>query len=574
MTAGEPLDNGVFETYTLKVGQADARFTITENGQTILFDADEDEVVDSLNTILEGREIERNADGAISIDTFAVTHLDQDHVGRLGPLRQNGYTIQNVIEPDNDRFDTYVPGEEESKERVSEFVMGMYDSELAAHDIDTVTQVSKGDNKSIDSDTELRVLAPPDTDESVDVTRVSTGSDVNLPPIQANENGAVYKLDGEHSALFMGDMQDKSDHYGESWLIQQHDKDEIDLSADVLFVAHHGSNNATSEAFLDRVEPELAIISSDFGEQHGHPHDEVLKNLSDHDVAVSWTAGHGTLRTDLDGETTRPEPTTDLGTTDAADLAALKYYCRDHDVSPDRIAALTPDHLPEETPEWVADAAPMLVETPEEIVDTAITNAETVEEVRNTLDATPDTHDQLREAVQDDRDEHVTTKADVKRNREAYFSAKRAEDAYGRLPLHTRFRANLPKRYGGIDHPLEDVPDPEEIDGPRDVSEVPKAVRKPSAAEQRERGEVVVWDLATAEEAADQAVDTAETSEGVCRSLRETPGAHKDFLHAIETPNAHEANKPDTDLDDLLERTNDRERTSEQTTDRDASLSL
>lgn len=65
--ADEPLDNGVFESYTLKVGQADARFTITENGQTILFDADEDEVVDSLNTVLEERDVERNDDGTVSM---------------------------------------------------------------------------------------------------------------------------------------------------------------------------------------------------------------------------------------------------------------------------------------------------------------------------------------------------------------------------------------------------------------------------------------------------------------------------------------------------------------------------
>lgn len=78
-------------------------------------------------------------------------------------------------------------------------------------------------------------------------------------------------------------------------------------------------------------------------------------------------------------------------------------------------------------------------------------------------------------------DEHVTTKADVKRNRNAYFSAKRAERAYRQLPLHKRLRSNLPNRFGGIDHPLDDVPASEDIDGPRDVSNLPKAVRKPAA---------------------------------------------------------------------------------------------
>lgn len=48
--------------------------------------------------------------------------------------------------------------------------------------------------------------------------------------------------------------------------MQQHDDpgSDVDLAVDVLFVAHHGSANATSEEFLKRVDPEFAIISSDF----------------------------------------------------------------------------------------------------------------------------------------------------------------------------------------------------------------------------------------------------------------------------------------------------------------------
>lgn len=318
---------------------------------------------------------------------------------------------------------------------------------LEKHSIDTVSQVSTRESISVDSDTDISVLAPPDTEDSIDVTRASTGSDVNLPPIRPNENSAVYKIEDERSALFMGDVQDKSDHYGESWLIQEHDdpEDDLDLDADVLVVSHHGSNKATSKEFLERINPEMALISSGLNNtytsenQHdAHPHDTTLERLHDRDIEVYWTAGHGTTRTDLDSDGARPESTTNLDTTDAADLAALKYYCREHDVSPERIAALTPEHLPEETPEWVADSAPMLVETTEELLDTAITNAESVEDIRQTLGATPDAHDQLYETVQADREEHVTTTADVERNRNEYFNAKRKERNYRRLPLHTR----------------------------------------------------------------------------------------------------------------------------------------
>lgn len=579
MSAGnERLDNGELELHSLNVGQADAAVVITEEGQIILNDADEDKIVDELGAVLADRTIERTADGNIPL-TFATTHLHQDHIKGLETLGLSEYEVTHAIQPDESRIEIYDAETEDVEDGISKEMFQKYISDLETLGVEKITPVSCGDTVPIHSDATLSVLAPPATSDSVDVTRVSTGADVNLPSERLNENSAVYKLEGERSALFMGDVQDKSDHYGESWLIQQHDNPEndVNLSADVLFVAHHGSANATSEEFLERVDPERAIISSDFGEQHGHPTDEVLKNLHDQDVAVSWTAGHGTLRTDLNSETARSEPTTDLGTTNAADLAALKYYCREHDVSPEQIEALTPDHLPDETPEWVAESAPMMVETLGETVDAAIANSETVEDVRHTLEATPDAHDQLREGVQADRDEHVTTRADVKRNREAYFSAKEKERDYKRLPLHTRLRANLPTRFGGINHPLNDVPSSDNIDGPRKVEEVPRAVRHQPAAEHRANGEIgkaMATYLHEAEEAADTAVDTTETRETLCRRLRDTPGAHQDFLYAIETPDAHEKNKPDRDQSESLEQSNQREQTNEQPLDQDSSLSL
>lgn len=46
---GDPLDNGVFETQTLSVGQADARLSITEEGGVILIDANTEKVAEELD---------------------------------------------------------------------------------------------------------------------------------------------------------------------------------------------------------------------------------------------------------------------------------------------------------------------------------------------------------------------------------------------------------------------------------------------------------------------------------------------------------------------------------------------
>jgi competence protein ComEC len=535
---GEPLDNDVWETHTLDVEQADARVIITGGGNTVLVDADKKQVVEGLNTVFNGRDVERTSDGKIPLDVCIVTHIDEDHTDGLEQLRE-GYHVGQVVQPDSSRFDVYGPETEGQKEGVAERVLMDYKENLEELDVETITQVSSGDKVQINSDTDINVLGPPDSEDVVDVTRVSTGAEVNLPPIRSNENGAVYKLEGDRSALFMGDVQDKSDHYAESWLIQQHDDPESDvnLDADVLFVGHHGSANATSAEFLERVDPELAVISSDLGEKFDHPRDEVLENSHKHDVEVYWTAGHGSIRTDLD-EALTTEQTTDLETTAAADLAALKHYCGEQEVSPEEVETLAPGNLPEETPEWITEA-PMIAETSEEIADAAITNAETVEEVRQTLEDSPDAAAHLRDVVQTDRRDIVPSHEELKANRQAYKTAKKAQK--WEPTLGQRLRMSLPNRFGGIDPPYQDVPVPEEIDGPQYPGDIPEAAKGNTAAEVREMSLYSPpQNLVEAEKTANRAVKTAENTSEVCQELRKTHGAHKDFLYASKTANAHE----------------------------------
>ncbi len=586
--SGEGLDNGELELYNLDVGQADATVIITEEGQIVLNDADEEEVVDELETVLADRTVERTENGNIPL-VFAATHFHQDHIKGLENLSFHDYEVSHAIYPDLNRVEILDDRADESDNGVNEGNIKDFKNYLDRLGVEKYTEVSRGDIVPINSTADLTVLAPPDADGSVDVTRPETGANVNFRAKQPNENGAVYKLESERSALFMGDIQDDSHHHAESWLMQQHDNPENDvtLHTDILLAGHHGSTHATSEEFLDRVDPEAAIISSGLDNtytsenQHdAHPHDATLKRLHERDVDVYWTAGHGTTRTDLDSDGARPEPTTDLETTDAADLAALKYYCREHEIDPKTVGVLPPDNFPEETPAWAIDAAPMIADTQEQFIDEGIENAASVEDLRQTLDPTPDAHDQLREAVQADREAYVTTKADVTRNKEAYFEAVEREQAYERLPLHTRLRANLPTRFGGIEHPLTDGLSSDEMDAlPRNIEDVPKAVRNDPAAKLRAEGDFVDnWSrsLLRAETAADTAVDDAHTPHELCRHLRDTPGAHQDFLYAIDTPDAHEQNKSEKGIDDLLERTNQRERTEEQTHthDQDASLGL
>ena len=47
----------------------------------------------------------------------------------------------------------------------------------------------------------------------------------------------------------------------------------------MLKVAHHGSKNSTTPAFLARVNPSVVIISAGSENRYGHPHPDVVARL-------------------------------------------------------------------------------------------------------------------------------------------------------------------------------------------------------------------------------------------------------------------------------------------------------
>lgn len=106
---------------------------------------------------------------------------------------------------------------------------------------------------------------------------------------EPNANSVVVRLDyGDFSILLPGDAEEQTE--------QRMLTKDLELKAAILKVAHHGSKYATSEAFLRRVQPEVAIISDGEWNRYGHPAQVVLDRLKAANVKV--------YRTDLQGEIT------------------------------------------------------------------------------------------------------------------------------------------------------------------------------------------------------------------------------------------------------------------------------
>jgi competence protein ComEC len=76
---------------------------------------------------------------------------------------------------------------------------------------------------------------------------------------------------GEVSFLLTGDIERAS----EMRLVASG----VDLRATVLKVPHHGSHTSSTDAFLDAVRPEVAVVATGTQNRYGHPHPEVMARL-------------------------------------------------------------------------------------------------------------------------------------------------------------------------------------------------------------------------------------------------------------------------------------------------------
>lgn len=229
-----------FATYFLDVGQGDCAVVITPWRKVIVVDTGGLKSFDTGANILVPflRSV-----GKKSIDYLVLSHYDNDHVGGLKGLLRN-VRVQNIVLP---------------QERVTEVSEGFY--ELCKQNSARKLMAQEGMDISIDG-AKLEILGVGD---------IKT---------KGNEASTVARISyAGKSVLFTGDMDMKREN-----------EFSANPRADVLKVAHHGSKSSSSENFLKRVSPSIAVISVARNNMYGHPHKNVLTNLSG--------AGSRILRTD------------------------------------------------------------------------------------------------------------------------------------------------------------------------------------------------------------------------------------------------------------------------------------
>lgn len=234
LTASLPED--ALHVHVIDVGKADA-ILLESPDANVLVDCGTAEAAEDVLRYLAARGIDR-------LDAVWISHPDDDHCGGLPAVLQT------------------VPADAVVESPVGESISGM----TALPQAVPLRRAAVGERYAYGAMT-FEVLGPlQDYAES-------------------NNDSTVFRLqyDG-FTMLFCGDMEARAEHD----LLE----DGAALRADVLKVAHHGSDTSTSAALLEAVQPRYAVISS--GEDRSMlPRNAVLQRLH--------TAGAEIFRTDTDG---------------------------------------------------------------------------------------------------------------------------------------------------------------------------------------------------------------------------------------------------------------------------------
>lgn len=91
------------------------------------------------------------------------------------------------------------------------------------------------------------------------------------------------------SFLFTGDMEEDA----ESKFIKKYGF--VDFGKLILKAGHHGSKTSSTDPFIEKLRPELTIISAGRKNLYGHPHQEVLETFNKYGIPTLLTADNGSV---------------------------------------------------------------------------------------------------------------------------------------------------------------------------------------------------------------------------------------------------------------------------------------
>lgn len=258
-------DRGKLTVTMLDVGQGDGIFIKGPGGQTYFIDGGSSDINQAGKYKIEPF---LKSKGVGELDYVFISHGDSDHISGISEMldrRDLGIRIKHVVMPARKTWDENLMELAAKADRNKAKVLIMEQGQ----------QIQEGELK-------FQCLYP-------------GGSYEGEPGNAASM--VLWISFGQFDMLCTGDVEGEGETTLEE-ILKGREKTE---KLEILKVAHHGSKNSTSEAFLDAANPLYAFISAGQNSRYGHPHKETLERLERKGCGIYTTAEKGAVTVNTDG---------------------------------------------------------------------------------------------------------------------------------------------------------------------------------------------------------------------------------------------------------------------------------
>lgn len=300
----------------MNVGQGDGILIELPDGDEMLIDLGCKGVTVDYETVLKPyiqTYVEDN-----TIEHLVLTHTDEDHVKYLDEVIAN-FQVNNVYMP----YILANPGTESTQKANAQAKIDALDQNKLnlfkdPDTIDTIVYANFFINALSEPNCNIHINMDDDnytinnkivgegnsylvsficpTKEFYQNTNLNNAHAINAvsPVIIIEYNTRALVFTGDCNAYWSGSTLKTTE--GNEWFMVQRIKalyGDSGIDCDVLKVAHHGAEEASSNEFLDAISCEYAVISCGAGNTYKHPMQEALNRMQSHNMTV--------YRTDLNG---------------------------------------------------------------------------------------------------------------------------------------------------------------------------------------------------------------------------------------------------------------------------------
>ena len=253
---GVSLVNSDFAIYYLDVGQSDCSIVVCDD-EVLMIDCGTYNQLNVIRQSIHTLEIDE-------IDYMIVTHQHDDHMGSATDLI-NDLSVKNFIMP--------------KLTQTNNVTSKTYNVLINTLDNKKITKIPAQNCKNFMLGRALVEILSPSVQNN------------NL-----NNMSVVLKITyGNTEFLFQGDAESKI----ENDLLRS----DYDIDVDVLKIGHHGSKTSSTDKYLEATSPDIAIISSGYDNNYGHPNGTVLNRLENDNIKAFSTFLDGDIAVKSDGET-------------------------------------------------------------------------------------------------------------------------------------------------------------------------------------------------------------------------------------------------------------------------------